>query len=203
MTGLVAGAGVWATHFIAMLAYQPDLPMGYEPIVTGASLVIAIVGMGLGFVVPVLAPGREARIAGGALTGLAVGAMHFTGMTAVRAPVHIEWDAAYVFASLLLGALGAVAAFEARSRFKGPRAWLAAPVLLVLAIVSLHFTAMTAVRLTPDPLLAAPAHMVGRGTLAAATAGLAGLIFAATFILLNIIADVVGLIANPRLRPPK
>ena len=30
-----------------------------------------------------------------------------------------------------------------------------------------------------------------------------GLIFAATFILLNIIADVVGLVANPRLRHPK
>jgi peptide/nickel transport system permease protein len=31
----------------------------------------------------------------------------------------------------------------------------------------------------------------------------AGLIFAATFILLNIVADVVGLVANPRLRHPK
>jgi peptide/nickel transport system permease protein len=30
-----------------------------------------------------------------------------------------------------------------------------------------------------------------------------GLIFAATFILLNIVADVVGLVANPRLRHPK
>jgi NO-binding membrane sensor protein with MHYT domain len=30
LTGLVAGCGVWATHFMAMLAYQPSLPIQYD-----------------------------------------------------------------------------------------------------------------------------------------------------------------------------
>ena len=72
LTGLVAGSGVWATHFVAMLAYQPDLPMAYEVGMTVASLVTAVVGMGVGFALPVLQPGRAVAVAGGALTGFAV-----------------------------------------------------------------------------------------------------------------------------------
>src|SRR5262245_56318244 len=70
LTGLAAGSGVWATHFLAMLAYQPSLPIGYEPAGTAASLLIAIVGMGLGFALPVLQAGRAATLAGGGFTGL-------------------------------------------------------------------------------------------------------------------------------------
>jgi len=28
-TGLVAGLGTWATHFVAMLAFEPHLPSAY------------------------------------------------------------------------------------------------------------------------------------------------------------------------------
>lgn len=31
---LVAGCGVWATHFIAALAYDAGLPVGYDPALT-------------------------------------------------------------------------------------------------------------------------------------------------------------------------
>src|SRR5262245_47334698 len=42
MTGLSTGAGIWSTHFVAMLAYNPGLPIAYDPALTLASLVIAI-----------------------------------------------------------------------------------------------------------------------------------------------------------------
>src|SRR3546814_8922098 len=32
--GVATGSGIWATHFIAMLAFRPDLPVAYEPIQT-------------------------------------------------------------------------------------------------------------------------------------------------------------------------
>ena len=47
--GFVAGAGVWATHFMAMLAYQPGLQIRYEPLMTVASLAASIFGMAVGF----------------------------------------------------------------------------------------------------------------------------------------------------------
>jgi signal transduction histidine kinase/ActR/RegA family two-component response regulator len=179
LTGLVAGSGVWATHFIAMLAYQPQLLIGYDPGVTIASLATAIVGMGLGFALPVLQPGRAVALTGGALTGLSVGAMHFMGIAAMRMQADVDWNAPYVVASLLIGTLGGAAAFEARSRFRGRAGWVVPSVALVLAIVGLHFTAMTAVRLVPNPALEMPAEVVGRGLLALATVSLAALILIA------------------------
>jgi signal transduction histidine kinase/ActR/RegA family two-component response regulator len=179
LTGLVAGSGVWATHFIAMLAYQPELRMGYDMAGTAASLATAVVGMGAGFALPVLQPRRAVVLSGGVITGLSVAAMHFMGIAAVRAQADIGWNYPYVWASLAIGALGAAAAFEACRRLKGRAQWAGAAALLVLGIVGLHFTAMTAVRLTADPAQALPAELVGRGALALATVVLASLILGA------------------------
>jgi len=179
LTGLVAGSGVWATHFIAMLAYQPNLPIGYEISLTVASLVVAVIGMGIGFAVPVIQPTRLVAAAGGALTGLSVAALHFTGIAAVRAQAHIEWDYRYVAASILIGAVAAAGAFYARTRLSGRSGWAVPALLLLLGIVGLHFTAMTAVRLVPDPTLAMPEEVMGRGGLALATVALAAAILAA------------------------
>lgn len=32
LTGVCAGSGIWATHFVAMLAYRGTLPTYYEPV---------------------------------------------------------------------------------------------------------------------------------------------------------------------------
>ncbi|WP_293677443.1 MHYT domain-containing protein [uncultured Phenylobacterium sp.] len=179
LTGLVAGSGVWATHFVAMLAYLPGVPIGYAVPGTIMSLMIAVVGMGLGFALPVLQGGRAAALAGGVLTGSAVAAMHFSGIAAMRTQARFEWDPGYVVASVLVGALGAAAAFYARARLRGRAQWAAPAVALLLAIVGLHFTAMAAVTLVPDPTLAVPGDLIGRGPLAVATVALALLILAA------------------------
>src|ERR1700710_2563820 len=43
LTGLVAGSGIWTTHFVAMLAFQTGLPTGYSPLETMGSLAVAMV----------------------------------------------------------------------------------------------------------------------------------------------------------------
>ena len=49
-TGAATGYGVWATHFIAMLAYRPGVGISYDVVLTALSLLIAIavVAAGLG-----------------------------------------------------------------------------------------------------------------------------------------------------------
>jgi NO-binding membrane sensor protein with MHYT domain len=77
----VFGAGVWTTHFIAELAFKPGLPIAYDTDLTALSLVIAILMAWLGM----LAARRYQRpILGGCILGAAVGAMHYTGMAAMR-----------------------------------------------------------------------------------------------------------------------
>jgi signal transduction histidine kinase/NO-binding membrane sensor protein with MHYT domain/CheY-like chemotaxis protein len=179
LTGLVAGSGVWATHFLAMLAYQPSLRIGYDLAETAASLAAAVLGMGLGFALPAMRRDRSLDLIGGVLTGSSVAVMHYMGIDAIRTQAHITWDPRFVVASVLIGALGGMAAFSVRERFKGPWAWAAPTGLLVLGIVGLHFTAMTAIGLIPDPSLAMPDHVLGRGGLALVTSALAGFILLA------------------------
>jgi signal transduction histidine kinase/CheY-like chemotaxis protein len=85
----------------------------------------------------------------------------------------------YVVASVLIGAAGGMAAFSVRQKVKGLWAWAPPAAMLVLGIVGLHFTAMTAVTLLPDPSLAVPAQAVGRAGLAIGTSALAGFILVA------------------------
>jgi signal transduction histidine kinase/NO-binding membrane sensor protein with MHYT domain/ActR/RegA family two-component response regulator len=179
LTGLTAGAGVWATHFLAMLAYQPGIPVGYDAPGTAASLAISVGGMMLGFGLPLLARGRTVRLAGGALTGASVGAMHYTGILAIRAQAQMLWEPVYLVASLVLGVVLAMVAFESRANLRGSRAVAIPASVLVLAICSLHFTGMTALALAPDPTLAVPSELMGRTRMAASTGGLAILILAA------------------------
>ncbi|MGE5270567.1 MAG: MHYT domain-containing protein [Thiohalocapsa sp.] len=144
---VVTGSGVWATHFVAMLAFRPGLPVNYNVGLTVLSVVIAILFSGIGY----LAARRNGGAIGGAIVGLGVGAMHFTGMAAIEAPAFQRWDAVYVVASLLIGvAFGAIAVAVAQRRqdFRGR---FMATNLLALGIVGLHFTAMAAFSLEPDP----------------------------------------------------
>jgi signal transduction histidine kinase/CheY-like chemotaxis protein len=179
LTGLVAGSGVWATHFLAMLAYQPQLRIAYDLAETGASLAAAVIGMGLGFSLPAWRRDSGSDLIGGALTGTSVAVMHYMGIDAIRTQAHVLWDPRYVVASVLIGAVGGMAAFSMRQRVKGTWAWAPPAGLLVLGIVGLHFTAMTAVTLIPDFDLAVPAQAVGRAGLALITSALAGFILLA------------------------
>jgi signal transduction histidine kinase len=145
---VVAGVGVWATHFVAMLAFQAGFPVGYDLGLTALSVVIAITLSGVGIFV---AAWFGHRIIGGAILGLAVGAMHFTGMTALISPAAKEWDMPYVYASLVFGVVGGAAAMVVGLGKDSLNARLSGATFLTLGICSLHFTAMTALVLHPDP----------------------------------------------------
>src|SRR5437868_2894406 len=79
---------------------------------------------------------------------------------------------------------GGAAACYARLRLKGGAGWTVPAALLLLGIVGLHFTAMDALRLVPDPTLAMPEELVGRGVLVLATVGMTVLILAGAFSLI-------------------
>jgi len=48
---LITGCGVWATHFVAMLAFQPGLPVSYDVGLTALSVLIAILVSGVGYLI--------------------------------------------------------------------------------------------------------------------------------------------------------
>ena len=170
LTGVCAGAGIWATHFIAMLAYQGNLPTYYDPVATLASLLIAIGVAACGFAVAASGKLWLGGV-GGVLIGVAIGTMHYVGMDALSIPGRLEWDPALVAASWGFGiaiAVLAMLAFHLRSGFS---ALLSAAGLLTLAICTLHFTAMGAATVIPDPTILFVTDGINRSHMALAVVG--------------------------------
>lgn len=178
LDAVVAGGGIWATHFIAMQAYGPGAGGAYNIPLTVLSLIfaIAVTFIGLSISVSVTRAGLVAL--GGAVVGGGVAAMHYTGMMALEIPAHIGWTTGTVTVSIVLGiVLGSLALVVAGRRDSLAGA-LGATVLLTLAIVSHHFTAMGAVELTPDPAVVISGLSIPPASLSILTASAAAAIIA-------------------------
>ena len=149
----VAGASVWSTHFVAMLAYRSGLPFGYSIGLTALSIGIAVVLTAIGFLVTLA---YRAPLLGGALFGASIVAMHFIGMAAINAPATFHWDWAYVVASLVISVVFGAAMMRSFVRGRSWKHQMIATNLMILAIAGLHFTAMAALTIAPDPWVALP-----------------------------------------------
>jgi signal transduction histidine kinase len=148
----VFSCGVWATHFIAELAFAPGLPIGFDVGWTTLSLVIAAAITAVGVRLAL----RQNLALGGVTIGAAIGAMHFAGMRALQAPADISWDIPLVTASLLWAMAVGALAMRVLVRRATWQNQLYGTALFLVAICGLHFVAMAALRLEPDPLLPLP-----------------------------------------------
>jgi methyl-accepting chemotaxis protein len=170
---VATGFGIWATHFVAMLAYEPGIPIAYGLSLTMLSLAAAAFITGVGLSIAVYWQTRWATPLAGAVVGGGIAAMHYTGMYAVEIPGRVTWQVPLVFASIVFGmVLGAAAMVVAIRSYRRRDAAFAA-VLLTLAIVSHHFTAMGAVEIVPDPTRTIDALTLSPGILAVAIASAA------------------------------
>ncbi len=148
--GVASGFGIWSTHFIAMLAYDPGIVIGFQLQLTVLSLVVAIFMTTAGLSVATLRDGRPAEYIGGALIGLGVASMHFLGMNAIEMPGKIAWDMTLVGAALIAATGFGIAALATAGRnAHNLKRRLMATALMTLGVVSLHFIAMGAVTITP------------------------------------------------------
>jgi signal transduction histidine kinase len=167
------GSGVWTTHFVAELAYRPGVAIGYDIGLTAASFIAALAISYFGMF---MALRYRLWAMGGAVVGAGVGAMHYLGMAAMRVAADFRWDGGFVVASLVIGGLLAGVAMQVISRGGRWRYRLAAASLLLLAICGLHFTAMAAVVLSPDPLIEIPDAILNPQLLAVSVAAVTILI---------------------------
>ena len=146
---VAAGSTIWCTHFVAMLAYRPTAPVAFAPGLTALSLAVAIIASAIGLAIA-SARFRLAPPVGGAVFGGGIAAMHYTGMAAFAVDGLMLWDRAYVAASVALAIALSIAGAIAGARGRVPADKRLAAGLLVLAIVSLHFTGMAALTVVPS-----------------------------------------------------
>lgn len=146
---VASGFGIWATHFIAMLSYRPGLPISYDLWLTVASVLVAIVITGIGITSYVYRDSSRGAALGGAIVGIGIACMHYTGMSAVRLAGYFKYDIDLVGASILLGVGLATLALVTAHRRRSLGGVAGATALLTLAICSMHFTAMGSLNLVP------------------------------------------------------
>ena len=153
---LSAGSGIWATHFVAMLAYNVGPPTGFAPFWTSISLLLAVLISFFGFLIAAAGKTRWDYVTGGATLGLGIGAMHYSGMAALLVAGSLRWNVLLIAVSIFSGAGLSSAAMLAFNKGDGPRALLKGAALLTLATCSLHFVGMGAAEFVPDPRIAVP-----------------------------------------------
>ena len=104
LTAVGTGTMVWATHFVAMMAFRTRAPVVLDPVLTLVSLLAAIVLAAPGLAIAVHRR-RWAGLLGGGIVGIAISIMHYLGMTAYRVDGLVTWDPRYVAASVALSTL--------------------------------------------------------------------------------------------------
>ncbi len=169
--GMAAGFGIWGTHFVAMLAYDPGVVFGYEIDGTLLSLLISVATTCLAVTVASVLPGRTGWAGAGFLFGAGVSSMHFIGMSAIEFPGTLLWDRRFVAAAIVLAIALSVPAFHlsSKSRDTRPRV-LPSALVLMLGIVVMHFTAMAAIDVRPGPVTLNPTSLLSPALMVAAIA---------------------------------
>jgi diguanylate cyclase (GGDEF)-like protein len=183
--GAAGGLGVWATHFVAMLAYDGGVSVAYEPSLTALSAAISVAafwaaarvlgGFGL----------KQCLLAGGVLA-VGVAAMHFTGMAALEAAARVRYDWPPVIAGATVSFGLFAASFAAFQRFSGFARVIGGAAPAILAVCILHFNGMASTLLVPDASLPSIAPGVGREWLIGTIVGAAAVV-----ILLTVLATVL------------
>lgn len=153
-SGAVFGTGIWATHFIAEVAFRSSFAFGFDPMLTGASLMVAIVGGVGGFALVLARPGSALfATMGGATIGATMAAMQFIGMLALRFQGTLLWSPGCIAAAAAMGIGFSMIAVILLRRLAGLAARLVAVELLTFGIAAMHFIATAG---TPQVMMATP-----------------------------------------------
>jgi NO-binding membrane sensor protein with MHYT domain/CheY-like chemotaxis protein/two-component sensor histidine kinase len=169
---IAMGSGIWAMHFVGMLAFRLPIPVAYDIPITLVSLVLPIGASGLALWQVSRANLGPVRLGASAvIMGVGINAMHYTGMAAMRMQPGIVYDP-LLFALSVLIAVGASALalwIAFRLRRSSPDVWvprIGAAVVMGCAIVGMHYTGMAAASFPADSVCMAARVGVHRDSLA-------------------------------------
>ena len=151
VTAAVAmGGGIWAMHFVAMLAHaMPGITVGYDLGLTLVSLLAPIVVTGISFALMTRMRASRAVLAlAGLIMGLSVVAMHYIGMAAMRMPAIVRYDPMWVALSVVIAVGAATTALWLATIRSDTATRLGAAVVMGAAISGMHFAGMQAASFT-------------------------------------------------------
>jgi two-component system, sensor histidine kinase and response regulator len=152
------GGGIWSMHFIGMLALTLPCGITYNPVGTLLSMIPGVLasGVALAVISHTEEPGPYRLLAGGVLMGAGIGAMHYSGMSAVEADALIRYQPGLVLVSVVVAVALAWTSLKVRYQLRryGLSETLAtaiAATIMGIAVSGMHYTAMQASVFFPIP----------------------------------------------------
>jgi PAS domain S-box-containing protein len=151
---LALGCGVWAMHFIGMLAFNLCTAIDYDQ---GVTLLSVLPSLGASFVALSIISRRRlstgSMLTGGVLVGAGIGAMHYTGMAAMRMNLDLRYDPVMFGLSIVVAVVLATLAIWIRFGLRKLRLHLSPNLVAAVsacvmgcAIAGMHYTGMAAAR---------------------------------------------------------
>ncbi|MBE5254042.1 putative bifunctional diguanylate cyclase/phosphodiesterase [Mixta mediterraneensis] len=151
VSGTAMGIGIWAMHFIGMLAMMMPMDMHYDVRLTAISLAIAIVASILAFGQTVNGNHltRRRQLRGSLILGTGVVTMHYLGMHALLIDPAPHWNYSLVALSVLIAFIASGAAlwlaFHLRQGEKNLFLMRGlASLVMGVAIAGMHYVGMAA-----------------------------------------------------------
>ncbi|WP_210336918.1 putative bifunctional diguanylate cyclase/phosphodiesterase [Aquamicrobium zhengzhouense] len=166
LSGIAGGTAIWSTHFVGMLGFNPPVDHAYEPVLTLTSLAAAILFTISGLHIAISSTNAPGFAIGGALIGVGICVMHFLGMAGLTVAGTIEYDPVLVLLSLCFAVGFSSLALVKTTYARNERGKWIGFGALVLAICTMHFTAMGSATFLPGPDTALVAHSVSSELLA-------------------------------------
>lgn len=152
ITALTLGLGIWAMHFIGMLALSFSSEIYYNPFITIISIVPAISASGIAFGVVKRSGKPLSRLWRSFILAIGIGTMHYIGMAAIHLHSEISYDPFLFGCSFSIGFGLSYLSLTVKEESKTSKKWNNFYVLLMigLTVSSLHFTAMSSAYLVED-----------------------------------------------------
>jgi diguanylate cyclase (GGDEF)-like protein/PAS domain S-box-containing protein len=183
------GLGIWAMHYVGMLALTMPMPVAYHLPTVLLSLLAAIAASAVAlFVVSRATMSLWQEISGSIVMGSGIAASHYIGMAAMRCSAVIMYDSRIVALSIMLAiAISLVAlrlAFRLRDERRATFRKIAAAVVMGSAIPLMHYTGMWAATFHSSDVAIDLSHSIGISTI-----GIAAISASSFLVLAGVIAS--------------
>jgi len=146
------GMGIWAMHFVAMLAFHLSINVTYDVTLVIVSILPAILSSGIALYIisrPVM--GKKQVLLGALFMATGIVSMHYTGMEAMKMNAEIQYNPFLWTLSAVIAFVASVVALYLLSfvsqNYNTSKIWLVklgSAVLMGIAISGMHYTGMSA-----------------------------------------------------------
>jgi len=146
---VVMGFGIWAMHFIGMIALELPIPVTYNALITAISIIPAIMASAIAFIFM----GSEHKthkklLLGGVLLGAGIGIMHYVGMHAMQLQADMQHNLPVFLLSIISAVALSIIALKIyqtsalKNSGSSDKSEMSAALVMGCAIAAMHYIAM-------------------------------------------------------------